>query len=1049
MMAYPINDRTDRKMNFLLLRPCHLKGYLIFLLSLFTCLVSIPLISSAQNTLEEQDPDGLYKKGLELMDMRNYGAARRAFEHFLSNGSQDMAHTDAAHIDAAYYRAYCAVVLFNDDGERLMEDFIRRHPDNPKATNAYFDLGNFYYRDKQYTKASEYFEKVQISNLSNEKLYELKFKLGYAEFNNNDTTNALDNFNFVTGYDNSYRTPAAYYAGYLDLLKKDYSASLKNLNIAAGDNSYKEFVTPLLIQNYYEQGNYEQVVQAGTAYVQNSQDAVQKPSVILMLADASYRQNNFGAANQYFNDYLTTRKNESDKAILLKAGISAYRTGYYIDAAEFLKQAALAEGKTGQLASYYLGFSYINLDNKPYALSAFDAARKGTEDKTIEEEATFYFGKLSFDLGNFSDAAETLSSYNTLYPKGTHRTEANELLSAAYLKSDNYDQAIAYIESLSDWTDRIKETYQKVTYRKGTELFNTGDYPGAVAMFQRSLKYPIDKDIVLSAWFWTGEAYSVGRKYDDAIRAYSEVFRNDPGGTSEQFLKARYGIGYAYYNTHDYAKALGHFQAYTDRLRREGKNMFYNDALLRLADCYYATKNYDQAITTYNAALKEGNPEVDYCYFQLGMVYGIQSNLAESFRNFDIVLNQYPASVYYDDALYYKAQYTFENGDYEPAIQRFTTLINKEPQSPFIPYALVSRAVAEHNLKDYSATISDYERVLQDYPRHPVANSPLLGLQESLAAVNRTGEFSKYLDMYKQANPGSKDLEGVEFESAKSMYYNQKYNAAIDMLNKFISDYQDSPFNDEVVYYLGESYYNTGQADKAISAFTNVTAYKNSKWFNRAIERLGDIYYKQGNYQKSIVNYGRLSGLAGNRREKYDALAGLMQSYFGAGKYDSTIYYANGILNGGSLTAGAQSGAQLFLGKAYLAKGNSDEAMDHFLSTVNAAKDENGAEAQYLMATIFRSKGNYRQSNETLYDLNNNFSMYEKWIGKSFLLLADNFISMGETFQAKATLNSVITKSPDSVIVALAKKKLNIITSQERVAADTLKNDTIKKDTIH
>ena len=412
------------------------------------------------------------------------------------------------------------------------------------------------------------------------------------------------------------------------------------------------------------------------------------------------------------------------------------------------------------MASFYLGFSYIELDNKPYALSAFEAAAKAEDDKSIKEEATFYQGKLNFDLGNFSDAVENFNTYNSAYPNGQHRKEVNDLLSEAFLKSENYDQAIAYIESLKDWSDRIKAVYQKVTYRKGTQLFNAGNFPAAVDMFKNSLRYPADRETVLWDWFWMGEAYSVGRKYDEAIRAYSEVFRNDPGGTSEQFLKARYGIGYAYYNSKAYAKALVHFKGYTDRLRREGKQYFYGDALLRLADCYYATKDYNAAISVYNKVLNEVKIETDYCYFQLGLIYGIQSDLAASFRNLDVVITRFASSVYSDDALYYKAQFTFEHGDYEPAISRFSKLISEQPQSPFIPYALVSRAVAEHNLKKYDATIVDYERVLKEYPRHPVANSALLGLQETLSAVNRSGEFNEYLALYKEANPDSKDLAG-------------------------------------------------------------------------------------------------------------------------------------------------------------------------------------------------------------------------------------------------------------------------------------------------
>ena len=55
--------------------------------------------------------------------------------------------------------------------------------------------------------------------------------------------------------------------------------------------------------------------------------------------------------------------------------------------------------------------------------------------------------------------------------------------------------------------------------------------------------------------------------------------------------------------------------------------------------------------------------------------------------------------------------------------------------------------------------------------------------------------------------------------------------------------------------------------------------------------------------------------------------------------------------------------------------------------------------------------------------------------------IADNYILMDELFQAKATLNSVIEKSPDENIIENAKKKLQEIedmAEKEVMPADSL-----------
>src|SRR5690606_8173692 len=91
------------------------------------------------------------------------------------------------------------------------------------------------------------------------------------------------------------------------------------------------------------------------------------------------------------------------------------------------------------------------------------------------------------------------------------------------------------------------------------------------------------------------------------------------------------------------------------------------------------------------------------------------------------------------------------------------------------------------------------------------------------------------------------------------------------------------------------------------------------------------------------------------------------------------------------------------------------------------ARDEHGAEAKYLLGKVLYETGAYKQSYETLIALKNDFPAYEEWVGKGFLLLADNFVAMGDIFQAKATLKSLIDNFPLSSVKEAAKAKLKAI----------------------
>ena len=150
------------------------------------------------------------------------------------------------------------------------------------------------------------------------------------------------------------------------------------------------------------------------------------------------------------------------------------------------------------------------------------------------------------------------------------------------------------------------------------------------------------------------------------------------------------------------------------------------------------------------------------------------------------------------------------------------------------------------------------------------------------------------------------------------------------------------------------------------------------------------------------------------------------------------------MLEQGNVNVGAQNKASLYLGKSAYQKGDYDTAEDELLSTVNAAQDVYGAEAQYLLGQIFFQKGQYQQSIETLIDLNNGFNIYEDWVGRSYLLLADNYAALEDFFQAKATLKSVIENFPLEYIREEASKKLESLEESEaRSEAESLALDSL------
>jgi TolA-binding protein len=331
--------------------------------------------------------------------------------------------------------------------------------------------------------------------------------------------------------------------------------------------------------------------------------------------------------------------------------------------------------------------------------------------------------------------------------------------------------------------------------------------------------------------------------------------------------------------------------------------------------------------------------------------------------------------------------------------------------------------VAYVNLRKYDEAIADFKKVLDSYPNSKIANSALYSLQEALNTQNRGEEFDPYLEKFKAANPSSQALESVEFESAKNLYFKESYKQAIPKFETYLKAYPNSVLAVDARYFLADSYLRTGDKALALTKLKEVINENRTEYINKAINKVADLELENKNYSEAIKYYGRLRDISSNRREQANAMIGMIKTYYLAGDFDNTGKTANDLLKQGNASLNATNTALLYRGKASYAQGKLDNALTELNSTLTAT-DENGAEAQYLISEILFKQKRYKESSDAAYKVSTNYGNYDYWLGRAFIVIADNYAAQGETFQAKATLNSVIENSPFKEVKDIAQAHL-------------------------
>lgn len=991
-----------------------MKYYLVLLAGLG---LSVEVYS--QSTLYQTGQQQALDYHLELFDKQLFSASLYDNTRLLAESL-----TEEQRKNAQLNRAMSALQLESPDGPGLMKAYIFDHGNHPSVATAGLYLGNHFFYKKNYKESIEAFGLVNTKGLSEESKADVLFKQGYAYFQLKNYGQAAGYFDQAKTLNQAVSPDAYYYSGFIAMEQGNTAKAVADLQAAGKTSFYATKVPYLLTALYYQQGNYDQAISYAEPLLASNQNLDRRETIHLYLAEAYYAKKDFANAAKNYDAFINAKKGTLSREEVYKAGIAFFEIKNYQRATDYLKVSASGNDEIAQSSSYYLGHAYIKLDNFAFASTSFQAASKVSFNKQIQEEALFNFAKTNLQRGSFQVAISTLDEYLDTYPSGRHRSEAETLLSEALINTSDYLRAIEQMDKIRTKSPRIQAAYQKVAFYQAMVYYRDQKYKQSVSFLDKSQAFPTDKDLLLETHFWKGEVHTADGNLPQAIRSYEAARAMNPASSHPFLIKTHYGLGYAYFNTQQYPKAEEQFRLYTEKLRGRDEKQNYDDALLRLGDCHYVQKKFGEAASTFQRAINESNSGIDYAYYRLAVVQNFQNRNDEALSQLDRLISGFPSSLYLEDAMFQRGQIYLEEVRYAEASRAFSDLITGRPNSPFVPYALEGRAVANFSMQRYDQTIADYKAIIDNHPNAQNSETALKGLQETLALQGRSAEFGDYLARYKSSNPGSGNVQTLEFESAKSLYLDKNYAQAARAFENYLRSYPQSAQKAEALYFAGDAFFQAGDTEKAIGYFKQLEREPASPQRVRAMQKLGMIELDRGNYAAAIPYLETASQNARNKVEEAEAVQGLMVANFATRKFQQAITFADRLMTVDGIIPQSTPTAMLTKAKAQRELNQKAQAEITLQNLVQDHKTVQGAEGLYLLAFSYQERGDVAKSNEAIFDFSGPFADYDFWYGKMFLLLADNFLKTGEEFQAKATLESIVERSTNAEIKAEAQSKL-------------------------
>lgn len=974
-------------------------------------LITLVLSTSWVAVATHREPSSSITRGVELFDAGRWCDARHQFIKV----KEILPSTAVAEQQMAdYYLVMCAVQLGEADAERQMLDFMKRHKGSTYNNNIYYSLAMHYCTRNEYAKAREEFSNVNYKILTPEEREKYDIRMGYIEFLDKNYDAAYAYFNRV-GVGSEFADHATYYKAYIEYVRGDYATSKRAFTSLKSSEAYGALVPYYLLQIEYKEGNYPYVVKEGELLLPKSSKE-QAKDLQRIMAESWFRMNNFRKAADYIRAFEKSggQMGRNENYIL---GYSLYRTANYHQAQPVLQKVCGADDALTQNASYHLADCYLKNGDKKMASSAFAMASNDKFDAAIAEDALFNYGKLQYELGGgtFNAAVNILTRYIEKYPSSERLQQARELLIAAYFNSSNYENAYNAIKTLSNPDGSIRAALQKITYFNALEAYSNGDDEKAEKMLEESVLIGVSPKYGALGAFWLGEiAYGRG-DYDKAVEKYRHYLDRAPQSERE-YKMALYNLGYAYFSMGNMANAKRSFSTFVDTYRTA--DSYRADAWNRYGDALYSLREFKSAVGCYEKAAAIGTTESYYSQYQRAIALGILGRTSGKIEALRSIVTA-DRGDYVDDATFELGRTYIAQEQYRNGAEMLKLFVENYPSSVNHTQALLDLGLAYFNLHDAPSSLKYYDQVIAKDPHSTAAKEALRSVREIYVTTGDVDTYFTYAEKVGvECDLSQMARDSLSFESAQKIYVAGRIEEAVQPLENYVANFPKGYYLNDALFYLGDCYLKGDCPDDAVRTMFALAERPVSQYTMRVLDKLSQYTWEQGRYEESARAFRKLYDVETQEPLRNEAMEGYVRSVKAYGNDEQLVAMADDVL--AQEFAGETAVRESRYVKAKVLHKRGDEAaVELFKILSEDVRHIEGAEAAYLVIDHEYKAGNVDQAEKLVYAFADKNSPHSYWLGKAFILLGDIYRSKGDTFQARATYQSVAdgyTPTDDGIV---------------------------------
>lgn len=723
---------------------------------------------------------------------------------------------------------------------------------DPEAT---FERGVLLFENQHYASAMECFEQyISFTNdINNEQVTMAKYYEAVSALHLNKTSGYNKIITFVKENPTSLMADHANFL-YANALFKNrkYRDALKTYNNTRPSNLNEDEQYEYNFKKAYCHYQTQDIDKAASIFKELSKNENEyQDDAIYYYAHIMYINNKQDEAYEHFSTLKDNDKyNNISNIYLLRINFDKGNYAMVTGNGDDVLQKAGKNRKSD--IAFMMAESWMQQKNYSKSLEYYEMAIKNSR-RTLPREIEFKIGFCKMKNNDYNGAIEhftkvtdkndKLAQYGSYYLAQCYtNTEQNKFARNTFLK--------AYKMNFNDTlSENALLNYAALSFIPGIDPFNE-----TINILNEYIKNKPESETTSELQDIVIHLLLNSKDYSNALKTI-EQYDKLSLELKEIQSQLTFNVGIQYYNEGDYEQAINYLKKSSSN--KDIKSNIQKEALFWLADAYHQSKDYKNAMQTYQSFINTAGSE-----------------------NLEI----YPMA-------YYNIGYIYmNNNDFNSAAIKFKEFINNDKSSDKERQADAWIRIGDCYFiqRQYNNAITSYNNSLKISDN----NADYAYFQQAMGygALGKTNEKINKLNIISSRHQKSIFYDRALYETGMAHLSNNNSHSAIAAFDKLVKERPRSQYARKALMKTGMIHYNNNENDKALSKLKNIVAqYPNTEESREALNIISNIYREQNDIQ-SYFEYIAENKLETISVDKQDSLSyRTVEDFFSKRNYAETL----------------------------------------------------------------------------------------------------------------------------------------------------------------